>query len=234
MVEAILLGTGAALHPGRGHSSLLILGPGEALLVDAGCTVPHSLARAGVNPARVARVIVTHGHADHYCGLTHIAFMKTFTGTPELSVYTTSHAVPLVERLLASIHRPGAVRARVEVLEPGRTYIIGPYRVSTFRAIHSVEALSLEISVDGRRILVSGDTEPTVEYRRLAEGADLAVHEASLPESSPGSGHSSVGEALSQVARARVGLLYHLTPESEEAARQAGISLPEDLYRIQL
>ena len=234
MVEAILLGTGAALHPGRGHSSLLVIGPGEPLLVDAGCTVPHSLARAGFNPASISRVIVTHGHADHYCGLTHIAFMKTFTGTPELVVYTTGHAKPLVEGLLASIHKPGAVRARVEVLAPGGAYTIGPYRVRTFRAVHSVEALSLEISVDGRRILVSGDTEPTREYRILAGGADLAVHEASLPEPRPGSGHSSVDEALEQVSQARMGLLYHLTPDSEEAALRVGARLPGDLYRVEL
>lgn len=234
MVKVVLLGTGAALHPWRGHSSVLITSGEERLLVDAGCTVPHSLARISVNPASIVDVVVTHGHADHYCGLTHIAFMKTFTGVPELRVYTTRHASRIIERLLESIHKPDKINASITVIEPLREYNIAGYTVKPLGALHSVEAVSLEVVASGRRILISGDTEPTPGYKARAQGADLAVHEASLPEPMPGSGHTSVRDALKQVEGARMGLLYHLTPDSEAELTKLGANPPVDGYTVKL
>ncbi len=227
-----ILGTGAALHPYRLHSSVLVSYRGRKLLVDAGCGSIHSMARLGVNPAEVEDVIVTHGHSDHYCGLNHLAFLKTFTGSRKMRIYTTSHAKPLVEELVSSIHKPHELDYTVVSVGPGSIVDLGWARVELFAAQHSVEALSLEVIVGDRRILVSGDTYPTSEYRKRARNVDLAIHEATLPsvltEEARRHGHSTVEQALNQVEEARNSVLYHLSMESEIEMRNNGVSIIGD------
>ena len=105
------LGTGAAdwdwrnWPPGtRGSTATLV---GQSCLIDAGPTVVDSLARAGVEPAQIAHVVITHAHPDHFRPATIAALSQTRRG--RLTVWASPQAlaeldgVPCVRRAV----RPG-------------------------------------------------------------------------------------------------------------------------------
>ncbi len=224
-IDFYMLGSGSASHPYRGTSSLLLDAGMGPLLVDAGCTSVMMLRRLGYDPSDVADVIVTHGHVDHYCGLQHAAFIKTWRPQEarRLQVYTTSHATTLIGNLLKSVDRSQLLEASITVAREG--LVVSGFKVSLLPAVHTVEAFSLELEYDGIRILVSGDTIPMDDFKDRAEGAALAVHEATLPtgmeDKARRDGHSTVREALGQVAGAEMGILYHISPLSEREALEA-------------
>ncbi len=224
-IDFYMLGSGSASHPYRGTSSILLDAGMGPLLVDAGCTSVMMLRRLGYDPGDVASVIVTHGHVDHYCGLQHIGFIKTWRSgsARRLNVYTTRHASRLIDYSLRSIDRAQLLEATVGIARDGME--VSGFKAGLIPAVHTVEAFSLELVHNGVRILVSGDTTPTAEYRVRAQGAAIAVHEATLPtgmeERARRDGHSTVGEALAQVAGASIKVLYHISPLSEGEALEA-------------
>ena len=64
------LGTSAAVPSvDRDTTSLVFVGAGESVLIDCGSSPVQKLLRAGVDPATLVRVIITHMHADHAYGL---------------------------------------------------------------------------------------------------------------------------------------------------------------------
>jgi len=76
--EALLRKTFRAVPPRITVSAFLVTTGGEHMLVDAGCgsamgpgfgKIRGHLATLGVSPADVTRVMVTHAHIDHVCGL---------------------------------------------------------------------------------------------------------------------------------------------------------------------
>lgn len=82
----------------------------------------------------------------------------------------------------------------------------------------------------GRKIVVSGDTRPSPDIIKLAEGADLLLHESTYLEADKDkaveNGHSTAREAaeVAQAARVKELWLYHLSPriaKGEDAAREA-------------
>ncbi|MBR1458371.1 MAG: hypothetical protein IJ595_03220, partial [Oscillospiraceae bacterium] len=70
-MKIVFLGTGADdwdwkdLRPGTPKSTCTLLG--STCLVDAGPCALRALAEAGASPARVADLLVTHSHRDHFC-----------------------------------------------------------------------------------------------------------------------------------------------------------------------
>lgn len=238
-ITIYMLGTGNAIHPYRANSSILLRTSEDLLLVDAGCGAINNIARHGIDPAVIDVVLVTHGHPDHYAGLLHLAFLKTFSNHRSLKIYTTKHASRLIERLLSSLHKPEKLDIEVNIVEPGETYRINNLIATVLEARHSVEAVSLEIKYSNVRILVSGDTSPTQIYKSRARGADVAIHEATLPSGMEDIGreigHTTVRQAIDQVREARHKILYHISPESErEAATLGEVLVPSDNYTLEV
>ena len=70
-MEMLFLGTGAAdwdwslpLKQGvRGSTCTLLDGH---IMLDAGPTVPYRMAQAGLNPADITDIVITHSHTDHF------------------------------------------------------------------------------------------------------------------------------------------------------------------------
>ena len=66
MVEVDLLGSGNAFLPsGRLHSFLLI---DKHMIVDCPPTALASLRKAGISPADIDTILITHVHGDHVFG----------------------------------------------------------------------------------------------------------------------------------------------------------------------
>lgn len=101
-------------------------------------------------------------------------------------------------------------------LTPGRTFGLGPLRVTADQVTHPVEAYGFRVEHDGRTFTYSGDTGLSTGLARLASEADLFLCEASfthgkedLPEvhlNGRQAGH------IARQARARRLLLTHIPP----------------------
>lgn len=223
--NVVMAGTGNALHPYRSQVGVLVEYGGELLLVDVGCFVPNVLARTGLEPYEIDRVIVTHGHTDHYCGLPQLVFLKTFAQkNPRISLYTVAEAMRLLESSIRSVRGSGIVRVSYQEIMPGTVIRIGSIEVRTLKAMHSVEAVSVSVNAGDIKVVISGDTAPTDDFREEARESSLAIHEASLTSGEEGSRealwHSTVTAALRQVSVSHLGALYHLSLESEMEARK--------------
>ncbi len=221
--KIIIAGTGSALNPFRGQPSIIVDAGGTIVTVDIGCQAPNIAERLGVKLDEAQAHIVTHEHYDHICGLPMVAFVKTFrSALPELKVYAPQTASEYLRKLLQLTAGAWKIGFNVKPVNAGGSVKIGDVEFKFIEAIHTVEALSVIIKYRDIKIVVSGDTRPTIAFKKEAEKADLAIHEATFPSrmsvEAANTGHSTVSEALSQLENSNLGVLYHLTCESEEEA----------------
>lgn len=211
-----LLGSsGAVPARERDTTSIVFVGTGDAVLVDCGGSPAQKLLRAGVEPAHLSRVVITHIHADHVYGL------------PSLveSLYLLGRKAPL--RLACREEHAAALRALLGVFRqldrpeifpivwepvPARERFalpdVGSFAVSTSPNAHGSMpnvAVRLEAS-GGPAVVYSSDTEPCDAVAELARGAHTLFHEATFSERrTKGVGvHSTAAEAGEIAARAGV------------------------------
>lgn len=249
-VNVIMAGTGSAFHPLRGGSSVLIDFGHGMVFVDVGCRAPYVAASLGVDPWEVDLYLFTHSHYDHLCGFPMILFLKSFMNSGrDVVVYAPRASAEDLKRVV-EVGGRGRVRMRFRGLREGGKdeVVLGPsakIALNSIKAVHSIEALSYSLEFSGIKILVSGDTYPTSEFKAHSRGASLAIHEATMTsdkeEDARLAGHSTVSGAIKQVEEAELGLLYHLTEESEREAVRAlsgspgkNIVLPKDGSLIRL
>jgi ribonuclease BN (tRNA processing enzyme) len=113
---------------------------------------------------------------------------------------------------------------------------VGPFRITSARVNHPVEAYGVRVEAGGRTLVFSGDTAESDALVELARGADLALFEASFLESgdNPAGLHLTARGAAEHALRADVGalVLTHLVPwnrredtEAEAVAAYAGGTL---------
>ena len=114
-----VLGCGSG-HPtaARDTSSLLIGAPDGWTLVDCPGSVVHKLARLGVAPAELRRVILTHNHVDHVYGLPHlIQALAIGGGRDRVEVAAPRQTLVTVVAMVAAHGLEGERYPRVEGIE---------------------------------------------------------------------------------------------------------------------
>lgn len=69
-IKIIFLGTSDSIPSAeRNHPAFLIVYKGENILVDCGEGTQRQFRKAGLNPGKVTRILITHWHADHILGI---------------------------------------------------------------------------------------------------------------------------------------------------------------------
>ncbi len=69
-IRIIFLGTSDSIPSAkRNHPSFLITYLGENILVDCGEGTQRQFRKAGLNPGKLTRILITHWHADHILGI---------------------------------------------------------------------------------------------------------------------------------------------------------------------
>jgi len=210
-----LLGTGVGIpQPERSQSSLVIQNE-LPLLFDCGAGTLLRLSEAGINIRDIDTIILSHLHLDHTLDILALANARYLlqlnglevygpTGT-DLWVRTMHNAYPYLEK----------IQFHVQELRPQESILLKGLMITTEETIHSVPALGFRIESDHKAAVYSGDTEPSSKIARMAEGADLLIHECSFPEPFKVTNHTTsikLGSLLRDVHRV---VLTHLYPETQ-------------------
>jgi ribonuclease BN (tRNA processing enzyme) len=163
-------------HPGPGGacSGYLVQGGGARLWVDAGSGTMANLLRH-VKASRLDGIVLTHAHPDHWTDVLSMYILARYREQLEgLPVWSTRETRSLAEAFHPEISPP----FDWAVVGDGDTVEAGRLRLTFSRTDHGVETLAVRID-DGRKTLVySSDTGPGWHVGSLAEGADLALLEA--------------------------------------------------------
>lgn len=219
-----LLGTGAPYALSDRTTTMLALEDGgQVLLVDCGGDAAQRLVAAGLSPADLSGVILTHTHADHVGGFP-LLIEKLWVGkrTATLPVYGLQKTLDLAQRLLDVFGAdewdglfPLDWHAVPETpLAP--VFEDDAFEVVASPVVHAVPTLGLRVTFkqSGHALAYSCDTEPCANVVELARGTRLLVHEAS----GEGKGHSSARQAAEVAEEAGVPLLVlvHVPPSTSD------------------
>lgn len=197
---AILLGTGFPRPDAdrAGPCTAIVVGE-KVFLVDAGRGVMQRVAGAGLKPASIQAVFLTHLHSDHIDGLPDV-FHSTWQfghGTP-FELYGPEGTQDVVDGMMkfyaADIHirrdlteKLPAAGATIDlhILKEGVVYQDEVLRVTAFLVDHFpvVPAFGFRFDTAAGSIVISGDTHPNDNLVRFAKGADVLIHEAYLQQS---------------------------------------------------
>lgn len=238
-MQVHLLGSGSALVSERRGNTTLAVSVGPTVLIDCSGTPVRALLAAGLSPASLTDVVLTHEHVDHLYGLVSLVHELSLVGRTRprgpLRVLGLDRALKRASRLLeAAGLAPGRVRGLELALEPlpleALDTAIGAATVTTFPVAHSVPTLGVRVRVSAsgagepqRSIVCSGDTAPTAAVLEASQGADLLFHEcSSFADAEALPGHTTLSQVPALAAGTSAGqiVLVHLPPVSplEEGA----------------
>ena len=210
-------------HPGPGGaaSGYLVRGGGVQLWVDAGSGTMANLLRH-TRATRLDGIVLTHAHPDHWTDVLSMYILARYreeiTGLP---VYSPADVPVLARAFHPELSPPFAWQS----VRGGDTVEVGRLRLTFARTDHGPETLAVRID-DGKRTLVySSDTGPGWRLGSLAEGADLALLEATWLRRHEGQldGHLSARQAgeMAREAGARRLVLTHKWPQIRAASTHA-------------
>ena len=194
----ILLGTAGGPTPKRTRAApaqALVI-DGEIFLVDCGNGVGRQIALAGLSLPDLRHVFVTHHHSDHVADLTTLPLLAW--GADLVEPVTLHGPPPLAKSVRAGL-RAVAFDVRLRERDEGRPPLAKLIRVDEFRGDGIVyrdehvtvraarvdhppirDAYAYRFDTADRSIVISGDTAPSTNLVRLAQGADVLVHEVLL------------------------------------------------------
>ncbi len=240
MDQIVFLGTANAIPAiGRENTHLLIRHQQEAILVDCASNPIVHLQRGGFNPQQINHLILTHFHPDHVSGAPLFLMDLWLMGRKSpMYVYGLEHTLsrlqtmmelydwrswpgffPLEYRIIPEVE--GADLLRLDGLE----IVSSPVR-------HLLPTMGLRIAFNRIQKVVSysSDSEPCDEVVRLAENANVLIHEAA----GQSVGHSSArqaGEVARKSAAKSLYLIhYPANITKEELIREAQSAFDGPVY----
>lgn len=208
-MQITILGSGTARPTARRASAgYLVEWKEGALLLDPSAGTYMRALKAGLEPARLVAVALSHLHADHTADLPGLLWARRQEKLEAaLRIVGPRGTAELVARARALF--ADDTPARIEPF-PWRGHGLS---IDAFPARHSEEAVCLRFAAGGKTLAYSGDTGDCDGLRAACSYADLALLECTAP--GPKEGHLSPAECERIVAATRPGrvLLTHIGPD---------------------
>ena len=249
MSRLVILGTSYAVPDATHENTYLALeGRGGIILVDCPASPVVRLAQVGLSLEEVTDVILTHFHPDHAAGAPLMLMNMWLMGrTSPLNLFGPAHCLERLRMVMGMFgwsRWPGLFPVDLHSLpeEEASLSLESPdFRIVSSPVRHLIPTLGLRVQCRGGAVVAySCDTEPCPAVIRLAQGADVLLHEATglMP------GHSSAGQAgeVARAAGAKSLYLIHYRPGADagrlvseaEETFSGRVVLAEDLMVIEL
>lgn len=224
MQSLTVLGSGTILPvPGHGCSGYAVATDKGLVLLDCGPGVLYRLAEARLPVTEITAILVSHYHLDHISDLGAILlslWLKTLQGgNRRVTIAGPAGLARVVGRAREQAKELDELDLDlVELAADGIARPLGDTRLdlAALHTGHTDASLCYRLSDEGGKVLFySGDTDYNEALLPIAQDADLAVIECSMPENRKLKGHLTPGLAGRFASKARVRrlLLTHLYPE---------------------
>jgi ribonuclease Z len=191
-----LLGTtgGPVINAQRLGISTLVEAGTEKLVFDCGRGSSTGLSRLGIPAADVRKVFLTHLHSDHVVGIPELYLFPWASSGRKLpfEVWGPTGTKSMMDHLRRAfafdIHvrrdvdekfSGDGIRAIAHDIREGVIYESNGVRVTAFLVDHRPVTPSFGYRLDyrGRSVVISGDTRPSENLVKFAQGADVLIHE---------------------------------------------------------
>jgi ribonuclease BN (tRNA processing enzyme) len=228
---------------GRFQTCLLLEGAGRRLLVDCGTSSLIAMRRAGVDPASIDGVVLSHLHDDHFGGLPFLVLDGQFSRRtrPPVVGGPPGVAAPVTEAIEVLFPGSSGVERRFatefqELPEPAPVRF-GSATVTAFPVEHpsGSPAFALRVRCAGCVVAYSGDTQWTESLIDAAHEADLFVAEAYTFERCIRYhlDYATLRSNLGRLACRRV-ILTHLGPDMLARHTEADLEVAEDGLTVEV
>lgn len=192
----ILLGTGGGPRPRKANSApaQVIVVNDTAYVVDCGDGVARQLVLAGVPLATLRHVFIAHHHSDHNADYGNLIWLAWTAG---LRTRVDTWGPPPIEKMTKLFFDMNAYDINTRIVDEGRVPLVplvhvheltggGPVmedenlKVTAALVDHPpvVPSFGFRFDAADRSIVISGDTAPSDNLIKLAQGADVLVHDA--------------------------------------------------------
>jgi ribonuclease Z len=214
MPKVIILGTSNAIASSEHENThMVVVGEERTVLVDCVSSPLLRLEKAGLDFNDLTDLIVTHFHPDHVSGVPLLLMDMWLMGRKRpLNVYGLHHTLDRVEQLMGFYGWADwpdffpVSFGRLPLHEKTVVLDCPDFRIYASPVKHLLPTIGLrfEFNKHDKTMAYSCDTEPCSEVVRLAEGADVLIHEAA----GASVGHSSAEQAGEIATKAEAGALY--------------------------
>jgi ribonuclease BN (tRNA processing enzyme) len=245
VTEAVFLGTGNFLAPGRYWNSFVL--DGTILVEPCPTALPH-LRRCGLAAGDLEVIVISHFHPDHTFGWPFLLLEMIIAAQRDGAHPTYVVGPPGVEQFLRHMNELGSipnVQAAagrdldlhfVEVDGTAQTAGSLHFRAVQVDHVPHLRCFGYLFERDGRTIGYTGDTTPCDGLRELAGASDVLVLECN--GSHPGDAEiSHMDEASVQALRAEFPDVPFVLTHLGDGLKLEGISgliVPEDFDRLPL
>ncbi len=239
MVKMIVLGSGDAFGSGGRKFSGFVLTDGKRhLLLDCGPSSLPALKAAGLEPAQVEAILISHCHGDHFGGLPSFFIEYQFVSQRALPLLIVGpegieqRCSQLLQATYPDVLEVHSWRFQVKYvgLPPGGILKEGSLDVEAFRMEHgNIPSRGYRVSWEGVVVGYTGDTRWNQQIISLAERCDLLLCECFFFEQDHHSHvrYKDILEHKGQL-RARRIMLFHPGPEMIERMAEVEMEMAED------
>ena len=214
MPKVIILGSSNAV-PTKDHENthLVIIGEERTILVDCVSNPIMRLEQAGVDFNELTDIVITHFHPDHVSGIPLLLMDMWLMGRSKpINIYGLHYTLDRLEDLMGFYgwaEWPNFFPVgffRLPEAEMAHVIDCSEFRVYSSPVHHMIPTIGLRVECkNSHKVLAySCDTEPCEQTVRLADAADILIHEAGGATF----GHSSAEQAGEIAAKAEVDKLY--------------------------
>jgi ribonuclease BN (tRNA processing enzyme) len=236
----ILLGTGGGPRPRRTSSApaQVIVSNGAAYVVDCGDGVARQLVLAGVPLPSLRHIFLTHHHSDHNADYGNLLWLAWAAG---LRTRVDTWGPPPLAKMTQLFFEMNAYDINTRIADEGRVPLVPLVHVHelsqgglvmedenvkvTAALVHHppvVPAFGYRFDGRDRSIVISGDTTPSDNLIKLAQGADVLVHDALY---TPGVDRLVAGVPNATTLKQSI-LSHHTTAEdAARVAQAAGVKM---------
>src|SRR5688572_10642557 len=180
-IKVTLLGTGAPpAEIDRFGPSTLVEAGGELLLFDVGRGVTQRLAQLKIDTSDLDALFLTHLHADHTVGMPDLWLVSALgnrsVGSRISGPEGTEAMMLNLRQAFDADSRIGAAASATPTthIAEGVVYSQNRVTVTAFRVDHAAgptAAFGYRIDYAGRSVVISGDTRPSENLVKFAQGA---------------------------------------------------------------
>ncbi len=217
----VLGSCGAWPEAGRACAGFLLEYDGFKVVLDLGYAALPQLLRY-LPTGEVDAIVVTHQHPDHCVDVSALARVRYYEApdAPPIPLYSPPGVLDVLRAL-----EPNPDPATVfDVHDLAATREIGPFTLETVLLPHYVTNLGVRLKAPGVSVAYTGDSGPSPDLAKLAQGTDLFISDATLqgpsPQTTPRYVMTAAEAARGALGAARL-VLTHFWPGSDRSVSVA-------------